>query len=97
MNNKHCIIDTVDITLKCFSVFQVGNCVARRNYRYFYLFLMVVCVFSIFVMGVNITVIVLGELSRSSLLTNETALERDIQLLVHLYVTHSLFLIGILF
>ena len=39
---------------------QVGNCVAKRNYRYFYLFLNTVMVMAIYVMGCNIAVIVLG-------------------------------------
>ena len=41
---------------------QVGNCVAKRNYRYFYLFLNTVMVMAIYVMGCNIAVIVLGKL-----------------------------------
>lgn len=38
----------------------VGNCVAKRNYRYFYLFLVTVFVMCLFVMGSNIAVIVLA-------------------------------------
>ena len=40
---------------------QVGNCVAKRNYRYFYLFLNTVLVMAIYVMGCNIAVIVIGK------------------------------------
>lgn len=40
---------------------QVGNCVAKRNYRYFYLFLNTVLVMAVYVMGCNIAVIVLGK------------------------------------
>lgn len=39
---------------------QVGNCVARRNYRYFYLFLTTIAVTGVYMMACNITVIVLG-------------------------------------
>lgn len=38
----------------------VGNCVAKRNYRYFYLFLCTVFVMSLFVMACNVTVLVLA-------------------------------------
>lgn len=38
----------------------VGNCVAKRNYRYFYLFLNTVLVMAVYVMGCNIAVIVLA-------------------------------------
>ena len=40
---------------------QVGNCVARRNYRYFYLFLNTICIVGVYMMAINVTVIVLGE------------------------------------
>ena len=36
---------------------------AKRNYRYFYLFLNTVLVMAIYVMGCNIAVIVLGKLT----------------------------------
>ena len=39
---------------------QVGNCVARRNYRYFYLFLTTIAITGIYMMACNVTVIVLG-------------------------------------
>ncbi|CAI8045349.1 Palmitoyltransferase ZDHHC9 [Geodia barretti] len=38
----------------------VGNCVARRNYRYFYLFLTTIAVTGVYMMACNITVIVLA-------------------------------------
>ncbi len=41
-------------------VSQVGNCVAKRNYRFFYLFLCSIFIMAIFVMGCNIAVIVIG-------------------------------------
>ena len=41
---------------------QVGNCVAKRNYRYFYLFLTTVGITGVYMMACNITVIVLGML-----------------------------------
>lgn len=40
---------------------QVGNCVAKRNYRYFYLFLVTITIGCIYVMGCNVAVIVIGE------------------------------------
>ena len=46
---------------------QVGNCVAKRNYRFFYLFLCSILVMSVFVMGCNVTVIVIGEERTESL------------------------------
>ncbi|XP_011403659.1 PREDICTED: probable palmitoyltransferase ZDHHC14 isoform X1 [Amphimedon queenslandica] len=38
----------------------VGNCVAKRNYRYFYLFLVSMCIMGLYVMSINITVMVLA-------------------------------------
>jgi palmitoyltransferase ZDHHC9/14/18 len=38
----------------------VGNCVAKRNYRYFYLFLTTVGITGVYMMACNITVIVLA-------------------------------------
>ena len=40
---------------------QVGNCVAKRNYRYFYLFLNTVLVMALYVMACNVAVIVIGK------------------------------------
>ena len=43
---------------------QVGNCVAKRNYRYFYLFLVTMMVGTVYVMGSNVAVIVIGTYNR---------------------------------
>lgn len=42
---------------------QVGNCVAKRNYRFFYLFLVTVAVMCLYVMGCNVAVVVVGKCS----------------------------------
>ena len=42
------------------TILQVGNCVAKRNYRYFYLFLCTIFVMALFIMACNVTVIVIG-------------------------------------
>lgn len=38
----------------------VGNCVAKRNYRYFYLFLNTICIVGVYMMAINVIVIVLA-------------------------------------
>ncbi|KAL5457342.1 hypothetical protein EMCRGX_G034591 [Ephydatia muelleri] len=38
----------------------VGNCVAKRNYRYFYLFLVTMTIGTVYVMGCNVAVIVVA-------------------------------------
>ena len=40
----------------------MGNCVAKRNYRYFYLFLVTMTIGTVYVMGCNVAVIVIGVL-----------------------------------
>ncbi|KAJ8026807.1 putative palmitoyltransferase ZDHHC14 [Holothuria leucospilota] len=44
----------------------VGNCVGKRNYRYFYLFLVCTCTLSIYVFACNVTTLVLAGTSKGS-------------------------------
>ena len=40
-------------------LFQVGNCVGKRNYRYFYLFLVSLSIHCLFILGCVVTHLVL--------------------------------------
>lgn len=67
--------------LVCFFM-QVGNCVAKRNYRYFYLFLVTITIGCIYVMGCNVAVIVIGECWQDKQTNKQTSINKVFTCLV---------------
>lgn len=57
-----CVKSSIIIQLILIVTFQVGNCVGKRNYRFFYMFIVSLAFLAVFIFSCSITHLILCKL-----------------------------------